>query len=190
MKCVIVDRFQMAPGMEKSEANAQLERCLGWRRERGLGERALLALKAGIALIFLSRPAEALEHLHRARVFARRAGDVEVENAALNAAGIAYLMQGRMGKARNAWQNPLTEALVNRGNLLLEEREFRGAARLYTLALQSIQDEMKPFIWHNLGVTYRAWGYESEAAEAFDRAGVRLDQKRPVYLLTKITEEE
>lgn len=134
-----------------------------FRREPTPFQRAMQAIALG-------RYDEALE-----RIDALLAAATPAERAALhNKRGVALVNMGRRDEARAAFASALAllpkfaPALVNEGNLALEDGNVTEAVGLYESAIRS--DDAYPLAHLNLGVAYKRLGRRAEAVREFRRA--------------------
>ena len=98
-----------------------------------------------------------------------------LERATLwNKRGVALVNTARRDEARASFQSALAAlpqfapALVNEGNLVLEEGNLTAAIALYEAAIRS--DDSYAIAHLNLGVAYKQLGRRSEAVREFRRA--------------------
>ena len=133
--------------------------------------RAVAALEAG-------RHEEALLGFESA---ADEAGPRAVRALAYNKLGVTLVALGRRSDGLAAFDDALTcdercaPALVNIGNLLLEDGDVRDAVDYYRAALR--YDETYALAQHNLGVALKALGQRGAAVRAL-RTAARLEGRR------------
>lgn len=102
-------------------------------------------------------------------------GSASADRATLvNKRGVALVGLGRRDEARQAFENALQEkprfapALVNLGNLLLEDGELQAAVAQYESAIRS-DDRYAP-AHHNLAVGYKRLGRTADSVRELRRA--------------------
>lgn len=131
-----------------------------------------IALDAG-------RPQEALVAFAAA---ASCAPSAPARALAHNKCGVAAIALGRPGDALDAFETALAcdercaPALVNLGNLLLEDGDALDAIDYYRAALR--YDEKYALAQRNLGIALKALGERSAAVRAL-RTAARLEGRRP-----------
>jgi len=147
---------------------------------RGVGPRS--AFERGVEAFAAGRHEAALDEFAGAVQEARSAGDAQAEAAALSKRGVALTALGRRAEALEAFATALERdercapALVNFGNLLLEEGHVLDAIDYYDAAIRA--DEAYPASYRNLGVAYKRLGRRAEAVRAL-RSAARLEGRRP-----------
>ena len=134
-----------------------------FRREPTPFDQALRAIALG-------RYDEAIERIDALLPAATPAGRA----ALLNKRGVALVNLERRDEARAAFSRALSvlpkfaPALVNEGNLALEDGNVAEAVRLYESAIRS--DDSYAIAHLNLGVAYKRLGRRAEAVREFRRA--------------------
>jgi tetratricopeptide (TPR) repeat protein len=135
-------------------------------------------LDRGLVALANGRPAEALVHL--AAVLESEARP-EVRALALNKRGVALVALGRRAEARVAFDESFAAdrrhapALVNIGNLLLEDGAVEEAIESYRAALRADQDYAGAHL--NLGVALKRAGRTAEGVVHL-RMAHRLEGRR------------
>ena len=125
----------------------------------------------GLAALDAGRHEEALRH------FAAADPDCAVENKR----GVAFVALGRRNDALAAFCDALSRdgryapALVNLGNLLLEDGALDDAIDYYRAAIAA--DESYPLAYRNLGLALKQAGRRGQGVRAL-RSAVRLEARR------------
>ncbi|MBD5655418.1 MAG: tetratricopeptide repeat protein [Candidatus Eremiobacteraeota bacterium] len=140
---------------------------------RNAFERGVVALDAG-------RHEEALDEFEAAR---REAPEARDEAAAHNKRGVVLIALVRRHEALEAFSLALDRdaecapALVNIGNVLLEDDHVLDAVDYYEAAIRA--DAGYPMAHRNLGVAFKRLGRRGDAVRAF-RAAARLEGRQPL----------
>jgi tetratricopeptide (TPR) repeat protein len=130
------------------------------------GRRPASDLDRGLAALAAGRPDEALVHL---AAVLEIEPSTDVRALALNKRGVALVALGRRPEARAAFDESLeadrryAPALVNIGNLLLEDGAVEEAIESYRAALRADQDYAGAHL--NLGVALKRVGRTAEGVE-------------------------
>jgi len=147
---------------------------------RGPGPRD--AFERGVAALQSGRHEAALDEFASAARDAAAAADPPAEAAAHSKRGVVLTALGRRAEALEAFALALERdgrcapALVNLGNLLLEDGHVLDAIDYYDAALRA--DRTYPAAYRNLAVAYKRLGRRAEAVRAL-RSAARLESRRP-----------
>ncbi len=139
---------------------------------------AASAYDAGLTALNAGRPDEALRAFETA---VRDAASPAACAAADNKRGVALVELGRPGEALQAFTDALAgdersaPALVNLGNLLLEDGSVLDAVDYYRAAVSC--DGTYALAYRNLGIAFKRLGRRAEAVNAL-RTAARLEARR------------